>query len=168
MPSRTGGGGGVANHLCLDAPDSLRHCSSQRVKGYLTVARNGYRKAECTQRKLAIFLYENIFIKSSLQVSNNVPLLPFHTRTGDLVFPAVLVNAQVSSKSSTRECIIDTGAGQYQQRPVPAPPQVPPSSQDYTANSHSHFTWLWTHRFLRQTQTTKQASEPNDDNRTYV
>lgn len=84
------------------------------------------------------------------------------------MFPAVLVNAQVNSKSSARECIIDTGAGQYQQRPGPAPPQVPPSSQDYIANRHSHFAWLWTHRFLRQTQTTQQASEPNGDNRTYV
>lgn len=85
------------------------------------------------------------------------------------MFPAVRANAQASPESSARECITDTQElGDTNRGLSLLLPQVPPASQDYIANNHSHFTWLWIHRFLRQTQTTKQAAEPNDNNRTSV
>lgn len=43
------------------------------------------------------------------------------------MFPAVRANAQASPESSARECITDTGAGQYQQMSVPAPSPCPTS-----------------------------------------
>lgn len=147
----------------------MRHCI-QNVKGYLTVARNSHRKQERTQRKLTTFLYETIFIKSSLQGSNNVPLLPFHTRTGDLVFAAVQANAQNSRSLRTGNGSQITGAGQI---PTETCPSSSPKSHHilsrlYCQHSFTFRVALDTQAPQTDTRQQDRRSGPNDNNQTSV